>query len=131
KNQSRTDNRTRSEEKYTLFMVPLSAFAVYRFEYVRRQWVVPYVTGGATYYGLMEIRNDNVTPSFAASPAAGGGGGVLLNISRLDSQGAFNLSQEYGIADMWLVVEAMAMQGLSDDIDFTNQTISAGIQVDF
>ena len=55
----------------------------------------------------------------------------MLNLSRLDSDSAFTLSQEYGIADMWLVVEALAMQGLSDDIDFTNQSISAGIQVDF
>jgi hypothetical protein len=131
KNQNRLDGRTRSTEKYTLFIVPASVFATYRFEFVRRQWVVPYITGGGTYYGLAEIRNDNKHPSLAAAPAAGGGGGLLLNISRLDSNSAFTLSQEYGIADMWLVVEALAMQGLSDDIDFTNQSISAGIQVDF
>ncbi len=121
----------RSEEKYTLFIVPLSAFINYRFEFARRQWIVPYVTGGATYYGLMELRNDNAAPSFAAAPAAGGGGGLMFNVSRLDAQSAFNLSQEYGIADMWLTVEAIAMQGLSNDIDFSNQLISAGIQVDF
>jgi hypothetical protein len=32
---------------------------------------------------------------------------------------------------MWFVLEAKAMQGLSDDTDFTNQQISAGISVDF
>jgi hypothetical protein len=131
KNENRADGRTRAQEKYTLFMVPASAFLTYRFEYVRRQWVVPYVTGGATYYGLAEIRNDNAAPSFAASPAAGGGGGLLFNITRLDAHSAFNLSQEYGIADMWLAVEAIAMQGLSEDIDFSGQEIRAGIQVDF
>lgn len=131
KNQSRGDGRTRSTEKYTMFMVPASLFVTYRFEYVHRQWVVPYLTGGGTYYGLAEIRNDNKAPAFAAAPAAGGGGGLLLNISRLDATNAFTLSQEYGIADMWLAIEALAMQGLSDDIDFTNQMISAGIQVDF
>lgn len=130
-NQNRADGRTRAQEKYTLFMVPASLFVTYRFEYVRRQWVVPYITGGGTYYGLAEIRNDNADPSFAAAPAAGGGGGLMFNITRWDATSAFNLSQEYGIADMWLVVEALAMQGLSDEIDFTNQTISAGIQVDF
>lgn len=122
---------TRSEERYNLFIVPLSAFLEYRFEYVRRQWVVPYIFGGGTYYGLAEIRDDGKAPTFAGAPAAGGGGGLLFSISRLDSAAAFNLSQEYGIADMWLVVEGRAMQGLSDETDFTNQMVSAGIAVDF
>jgi hypothetical protein len=131
KNQSRADGRTRSQEKYNIFIVPASAFLTYRFEFVRRQWVVPYVLGGATYYGMAELRNDNKTPSFAGAPAAGGGGGLLLNVSRLDSHNAFTLSEEYGIADMWLTIEAVAMQGLDEEIDFTNQEVRAGIQVDF
>jgi hypothetical protein len=131
KNQNRSDNRTRSEESYTLFIAPVSAFLEYRFEYVRRQWVVPYIMGGATYYGMSEMRNDGLSPTFAGAPAAGGGGGLMISLSRFDAASAFTLSQEYGIADMWLVLEARAMQGLSEDIDFTNQTISAGIAVDF
>lgn len=125
------ERTTRSEETYNLFIVPFSAFLEYRFEYIRRQWVVPYVFGGGIYYGLAEIRNDGKSPDFAGAPAAGGGGGLLLSISRLDAANAFALSQEYGIADMWLVLEARAMQGLSEDTDFTNQTVSAGIAVDF
>jgi hypothetical protein len=125
------DMQTRSEESYNLFIVPLSAFLEYRFEYVRQQWVVPFINGGATYYGLAEVRNDGKSPTFAGAPAAGAGGGLLFSLSRLDPAGAFTLSQEYGIADLWFIVEARAMQGLSEDIDFTNQTISAGIAVDF
>jgi len=124
-------SRTRSEETYNLFIVPMSAFLEYRFEYVRRQWAVPYIFGGGIYYGLAEIRNDGKTPDFAGAPAAGGGGGLLISISRMDAAGAFTLSEEYGIADMWLVLEAKAIQGLSKDTDFTNQTASAGIAVDF
>lgn len=128
---ARPGNVTRSEETYTLFMVPMSAFLEYRFEYVRRQWVVPYIFGGGVYYGLAETRSDGKAPDFAGAPAAGGGGGLLLSISRLDPAGAFTLSEEYGIADMWLVLEAKAIQGLSEDTDFTNQSFSAGIAVDF
>ncbi len=128
---ARPDGSSRSEEKYNIFIVPMTAFLNYRFEYVRRQWIVPYVNGGFTYYGLSELRNDGKTPVFAGAPAAGGGGGVLISLSRLDSAGAFTLSQEYGIADMWLAIEGRAMQGLSDDTDFTNQTINVGIVVDF
>ncbi len=130
-NQERADGRTRSEESYNLYVIPLSVFLEYRFEYFRRQWVVPYVIGGGTYYGLAEVRDDGQSPHFSGAPAIGGGGGLMFSISRLDSAGAFTLSEEYGIADMWFVIEARAMQGLSDDIDFTNQTISAGITVDF
>lgn len=121
----------RSEESYNLFIVPISTFLVYRFEFVKRQWVVPFISGGATYYGMAEIRDDGKAPKFAGAPAVGGGGGALFSISRLDSAGTFTLSQEYGVADMWLVVEARAMQGLYSDIDFTNQSVNAGIAVDF
>lgn len=131
RNQTTYRTSTRSEEEYSLFIVPLSAFIQYRFEYMRRQWIVPFVMGGGTFYGLMELRSDGEAPTLAGAPAAGAGGGVLFSLSRLDSAGAFTLSQEYGIADMWLVVEARHMEGLSEDIDFTNDMVSAGIQVDF
>lgn len=122
---------TESEESYNIFIVPISTFLIYRFEFVRRQWVVPFINGGITYYGMAEVRDDGKTPKVAGAPAMGGGGGLLFSISRLDAAGAFTLSQEYGVADMWLVLEARAMQGLYKDIDFTNQSFSAGIAVDF
>lgn len=127
----RAGSVSRAQESYTLFIVPLSAFVEYRFEYMRSQWIVPFVAGGGTYYGLFELRDDGEGPTFAGSPAVGGGGGLLFSISRLDQAGAFTLSQEYGIADMWFVLEARAMQGLKEDLDFTNQSINAGISVDF
>jgi hypothetical protein len=120
-----------SRESYNLFIVPLSAFLNYRFEYLRKQWVVPFVSGGVTYYGLAEVRNDGKSPVFAGAPAAGGGGGLLISISRWDVGGSFSLSEEYGIADMWLMVQARAMQGLNTATDFTNQTVDVGIAVDF
>jgi hypothetical protein len=121
----------RAEESYTLYLVPLSLMAIYRFEYSRGQWLVPFINGGATYYSLAEVRDDGKAPVFAGAFAVGGGGGLLFSISRLDPSGAYTLSQEYGIADMWLVLEAKAQQGLRSDIDFTNTAISAGIAVDF
>ncbi len=120
-----------AEEKYTIFIVPLSAFALYRFEYVRRQWIVPYLNGGGTYYGLAEKRDDDAPFKFAGTMAVGGGGGVHFSISRLDPQGAFTLDREYGIADMWLTVEARVMQSLNQDLDFSNQMISVGVTTDF
>lgn len=121
---------TKAEETYSLYIFPLSAFLSYRFEYARRQWVVPFINGGVTYYGMMELRDDNKY-TFAGASAVGGGGGLMFSISAWDQAAAFRLDREYGIADMYFVVEARAMQGLSTETDFSTQTINGGITIDF
>ena len=113
----------KAEETYTMYLVPLTAFLTYRFEYVRRQWVVPYINGGMTYYGMAEIRDDQKF-SFAGASAAGGGGGLLISISAFDPAKAFIMDREYGIADLYLSIEARVMQGLSKQVDFSNQSQS-------
>lgn len=120
-----------AEEKYNLIIVPLSAFGVYRFEYARRQWVVPYLIGGGTYFGLVEKRDDDQAPTFAGTWALGGGGGVHFSLSRMDPGLAFNMEKDYGIADSWITLEARAMQGLDAEFDFTTQMITLGITMDY
>lgn len=120
-----------AEEIYNLIVLPLSAEISYRFEYVRRQWAVPFVTGGVIGYNMVEFRDDGKAPTFAFSPAVVGGGGVHFNISRWDTQGAFILAQEYAIADLWLTIEGKVIQALDQSLDMSNQTVSAGITVDF
>jgi hypothetical protein len=121
---------TPAEETYTMYTFPLSAFLVYRFEYMRRQWVVPFVNGGGSLYGLAEVRDDNKINS-AMGSAVGGGGGLLFSISAIDNRAAFILDREYGIADLYFSLEARAMQGVSKQIDFTHQSVNGGITVDF
>jgi hypothetical protein len=128
---SRGVGSPQAQEIYTLYMLPASAFLSYRFEYARRQWVVPYINGGATLYGLVESRDDGKTPSFAGAAAVGGGGGLLFSITAWDAQSAFTLDREYGIADMYFSLEARVMESLSKSIDFSTQTINGGITVDF
>lgn len=120
-----------SQETYNLFIVPLSAYGIYRFEYVRRQWVVPFVNGGVTYFGMAEKRDDNRPVKFAGAPAVGGGGGVHFSISRLDPAKAFVLDREYGVADMWLTLEGRVVKGLYTDADFSSEMVSLGVTVDF
>lgn len=120
-----------AEEVYTLYVVPLSALVVYRFEYVRRQWAVPFISGGATAYGMVESRDDGNQAKVAVSPAVVGGAGIHFNLSRWDPQGSFLLAQDYDVADLWLTVEAKYVQGLDQELDMSNQTVSAGFTVDF
>lgn len=121
-----------AREAYDFFVIPLSAFLVYRFEYMRHQWFVPYINGGGTMYGLVEKRDDSKPAQFATAQAVGFGGGIHISISRWDPQGAFIMQKEYGVADLWLTLEARITQGLPrNDIDFTNQTASLGVTVDY
>lgn len=120
-----------SEERFTLFIVPVSAFIDYRFEYARKQWLVPYVLAGGTYYLLAEKRDDKSNFNFAAAPAVGGGGGIHFSVTRWDHQTAFNMDRDYGVSDMWVTLEARALQGLNDKLDFTAMTVSLGVTVDY
>jgi hypothetical protein len=121
----------RSREEYSLYILPLSANLVYRFEYGKRQFLVPYILGGGSYYGMYENRDDNKKKHFAGSFAVGGGGGLLISLSKWDAKSAFTLSEEYGVADLWLSIEARALKGLKQDIDFTGQTLYVGITADY
>lgn len=127
----RTDGTNRAEESYSLYIIPASIFLNYRFEYWNGQLFVPFVYGGGTYYGLVESRDDGKTPKTAGTSAFGGGGGLLISLSRLDTIAKFTMSSEYGVTDMWLVIEGRAMQGVYEDLDFTNHFINVGVVIDF
>lgn len=121
----------RSFEKYTLYMVPLSAFVIYRLEFSRKQWFVPYLLGGGTVVGLVEARDDGKTQGTAIAPAAGGAVGAHLSLTFLDPAAAYSLSEDFGIADLWFTVEGRVLQGLRSDINYTTQMLTAGITLDF
>jgi hypothetical protein len=119
------------QDKYTLLVFPLNLFAVYRFDYNRKQWLVPYVKGGGTLYGLAEIRSDYTDNNFNHSEAIGGGGGVMVSVGRLSPSSRFELAREYNISDMWVTLEARAMESVNKKIDFSNQVVELGIVVDY
>lgn len=124
-------NGTRAYEKYTLYMVPLSAFVIYRLEYSSKQWFVPYLMGGGTLVGLVETRDDGKTPITAMAPAAGGAAGVHLSLTYLDPVSAFALSEDFGIADLWFTIEGRLLRGLRQDINYSTQMLTAGVTMDF
>lgn len=117
-------------ESYDFVMFPLNAGVIYRLEYFKRQWLAPYIAGGASYIAVAEIRDDGKS-NFSGTPAGYGAGGLMFNITALDKQMAFNLDAEYGIGNLWLVAEYRYQKSFSEDLDFTGGIMSLGISADF
>ncbi|WII70639.1 hypothetical protein QJS83_09230 [Bdellovibrio sp. 22V] len=120
-----------AKEKYTFIAIPLNLGVVYRLEWMSRQWLAPYVSGGGTYIGVVEYRDDGKSPSVVGTPGVYGAGGMMFNISALDRDTAFTLSSEYGIANLWLTLEYRYLNTFSEDVDFTSGIAGAGITVDY
>ncbi len=122
---------TSSKEVYTLFVIPVDLFVSLRLQTWARQWVVPYVLAGTTYYGLIEKRNDSKGPVVSGSLAWVGGGGLMISLSRYSQRSSFIMTNDYGFSDLWLFLEALAAQSFASDINFTSSQLSAGLTLDY
>ncbi|MBX2988512.1 MAG: hypothetical protein KF802_11510 [Bdellovibrionaceae bacterium] len=120
-----------ARERYTFYAIPMSLGAVYRFQYMDDQWIAPYVSGGATYYALVEDRDDGMSTNFVGTPAFYGAGGLMINLSTWDRETRYILDAEYGIHTLWLTAEARQIQSASEELDFSGLMISVGISVDY
>ncbi|MBC7372073.1 MAG: hypothetical protein H7326_10935 [Bdellovibrionaceae bacterium] len=120
----------RSEESYQFFAVPITLGVIYRFEYFKRQWLAPYASGGASYIGVAELRDDDKN-HFSGTPGAYGAGGIMFNISALDRNLAFDLSNQYGVANLWIIGEYRYQYAFSEELDFSGGIFSVGVGADF
>lgn len=124
------DPTVKSVEKFNLMGFPLTLGLVYRFNYMRRQIVVPYISGGGQYIGLLELRDDTKKYYVAGSFGATAAGGVLISLSRWGDRLASQMDSEYGINDLWLSIEARRIQSVKKDLDFSSNMITAGVTMD-
>lgn len=122
---------TEAKEKYDFYGIPLSLGVIYRLQLSDTSWLAPYVAGGGSFYGLAEKRDDDDPWNFAGVAAGYGTGGVLINISKFDHQTAFNLSNEYGIQNIWLSFEAKAVGALNKNLDVSATVFSGGLVLDY
>ena len=84
-----------------LHLFPVGMFLSYRFDFINRQWLVPYVKGGATATFLQ--------------PGTGGGtqvawnweygGGLAVSLGAIDPYSVRHLDKSTGINDFFLTVE--------------------------
>ncbi len=122
---------TEAKEKYTFYALPVNLGLIYRMEFMDTQWVAPYLTGGGSYVGVIESRDDGKSPQAVGVPGAYGGGGMLFNISAIDRDTAFTLRNEYGIRNLWAIAEYRYLKTFSDDLDFSSGILNIGIAVDY
>lgn len=120
-----------AKERYTMFAIPLNLGLSLRFQFSPKQWFVPYVAGGGTYFALIETRDDGKDTAAIGSPAAYGAGGFLINLGAFDKQAAFIFDREYGINNFWLTGEFRTYQSFSDDVDMSSNVINFGVTVDY
>lgn len=121
-------------EAFTLFVFPIDAALIYRFQYFDYQWVVPYVEGGGDIFAFAETRDDNNNPTlgaaFGAAPAAHGSVGLSVLLGR-NSSSFLDLDREYGINTVYLTAEFRRYIGLSSKFDFTGNAITGGISAEY
>ncbi len=120
-----------AKENFTFIGLPISAGGLFRFEFTHRQWVVPFVNAGLSYFVLAEIRDDGKKTHAVGTPGGYGGGGIMLNITAWDKDISFTMDREYGINNMWLTAEYKYVKSFNDDLDISSSVVNIGISVDY
>ncbi|MNL86554.1 hypothetical protein D3C87_2153060 [compost metagenome] len=55
----------------------------------------------------------------------------MFNVGSLDRETSFSLTTEYGIKNLWVVLEYRQIVTFSEDLDFTGGLANLGITTDF
>ena len=116
---------------FTLFVVPISAGAVYRMQFWDKQLIVPYAEGGGTGFTFSELRDDGHGPKFGASPAAYFALGGALNMTYFDNFSRIQLDREYGINRVYLMLEYRNELALVKRFDFSSDFFNAGFLMEY
>jgi hypothetical protein len=122
---------TPSVEKFSFATIPLFLGGVYRFEYSNRQWLAPYVAGGAALVGLAEKREDSNSISTTGGFGFYGTAGALLNVSIFDRETSLTLDSEYGIGNLWINLEFKYINVSAETFDYQNAFVQGGMSFDF
>ncbi|MFS4458505.1 hypothetical protein [Bdellovibrio sp. HCB2-146] len=119
------------KEEYTFAAVPLNLGALYRMQWKDRQAIAPFVNAGGTYFPVVEFRDDGEGPNAVGTPGGYAGAGLMFNVGSLDRETSFSLTTEYGIKNLWVVLEYRQIVTVSEDLDFTGGLANLGITTDF
>jgi hypothetical protein len=119
------------KEVFTFLAFPNTLGAVYRAQFMHRQYLVPYADGGVMGFTFTELRDDGASPRFGFSPAAYASGGIALNLSLFDSLSSLTMDSEYGINAVYLTAEYRNIISLGGSYDLSSDLISGGFMMEF
>lgn len=119
-----------AREKFTFIGLPASLGVVLRFQ-IGNSWFVPFVNGGGTYTGLIETRDDGQKTNILGTPSFYGGGGLMLNLSKIDRDTGYIFDRDYSISNLWLNFEGRLVQSFSQELDVSSNIFFIGLVADY
>ncbi len=91
-----------SNDHFNLFLLPMESNLVWRADYAKRQYVIPFARGGIDYVFFRENVRGTITKGMKYGYHAGGG----LQLSFYDILREPSWDEDYGINDICLTMEA-------------------------
>ncbi len=113
-------------DRKILHVMPVGLFASYRFDYLYRQWLVPYVKGG----GVANFYQSSAGGRVQSDGQWIYGGGLALSLGAVDTYSARRLDAGIGINDFQLTVEYVKSVPMSDrqTADLSHEEFRFGIR---
>jgi hypothetical protein len=123
--------QTSAREQYTFLMFPNLVGGIYRLDYWKKQYFVPFAEAGGGYFTFAEIRDDYKRTKYGGAAVGyfAVGGSLLLDF--ITPAAIAEMDMDYGINHMYLTAEYRVIEGLDSDFDFSNDTFSAGFLIEF
>ncbi len=116
-------------ETFQFYIFPNLASLGYRFVFSEEPLFTPYIEGGAGYFAFMESRSDGKASKFGGAPVLAASGGLLISLTKYSRNP--ELSNAYGIKQMWVDIQFRQIIGLDERKDFTSSNITAGFAIGF
>lgn len=116
-------------ETFQVYIFPNLVSLGYRFAFSEQPLLTPYIEGGAGYFAFMESRSDGESSKFGGAPVVAASGGLLISITKYSRDP--ELSNSYGIKQMWVDLQFKQIIGLDERKDFTSNNITVGFAFGF
>jgi hypothetical protein len=121
----------KAHERFTFEMFPNNLSLLWRPQFWSKQYVVPFIEGGAGYYTFTEIRDDFKNTKYGGVPIGQWAAGASILLDWLDPESLLEMDVEHGINHLWLTAEFRAIYALNDRLDVSNNIFSAGFLFEF
>ncbi len=118
-----------SRTELRFITVPVTVGATYRFNLLR--WIRPYVQGSGLIVGYSETRSDGLADKSGYSSGVSWGGGANFLLNPLFPSVTRDLYLSSGVHHLYLTVDWSQQLTKEGDLEFSSNTVSAGLSYEF